>query len=103
MGIAGGALIIAGLLFALLGMVGLFRFRHFYYRVLVTSNIDSAGMLLFGVGVALLSPDGAFALKVVIIAVLALITTPLSTHAILRSARDTGYRIKQEEAHDKQP
>jgi len=87
-------LMIGGLLFALFGMIGLFRFRHFYPRILITSNIDAAGMLLFLIGVALQSPNGAFALKIGVIAVLSLITSPLSSHAILRSARDSGYRMK---------
>lgn len=89
-----GILMIAGLLFALFGMVGLFRFRHFYARILVTSNIDAAGMLLLMLGIMVQSPNTAFALKIVIITVLSLITSPLSSHAILRSARDSGYRIK---------
>lgn len=95
MDIAGNILVVAGLLFALIGVVGIFRFRHFYYRVLLTANIDAAGMLLICVGIALQSPSVAFAAKVVIIAVLALITGPLSTHAIVQSARAAGCRMQQ--------
>lgn len=94
MKIAGNILMIAGILFALFGMIGLFRFRHFYSRILVTSNIDAAGMLLLLIGVALQSPNTAFALKICIVGLLSLITSPLSSHAILRSARDSGYRMK---------
>lgn len=94
MKIAGNILMIAGILFALFGMIGLFRFRHFYSRILVTSNIDAAGILLLLIGVALQSPNTAFALKIGIVGLLSLITSPLSSHAILRSARDSGYRMK---------
>ncbi len=94
MTIAGKILIAAGLLFATFGMIGLFRFRSFYARVLITSNVDSAGMILMMIGGMLHSPTPAFALKIGIIAVLALITGPLSTHAILRSARFSGYKLK---------
>ena len=94
MRIASGILMMAGILFALFGMIGLFRFRHFYSRILITSNIDAMGMLLLLVGVALDSPSAAFAIKVAIVGIISLITSPLSTHAILRSARDSGYRIK---------
>lgn len=94
MKIAGNILMIAGILFALFGMIGLFRFRHFYSRILVTSNIDAAGMLLLLIGVAFQSPNTAFALKIGIVGLLSLITSPLSSHAILRSARDSGYRMK---------
>lgn len=91
----------AGILFAFFGMVGLFRFKHFYARILITSNIDSAGMLLMMIGGVLCSPSAAFAFKIVIIAVLILITGPLSTHAILRSARNSGYGIKPGESYDR--
>ncbi|MDD5018676.1 MAG: monovalent cation/H(+) antiporter subunit G [Eubacteriales bacterium] len=94
MSIAGIILVFCGIAFALFGMIGLFRFRHFYARILITSNIDAAGMLLLMIGVALQSPDAAFAVKVAVIGVLSLITSPLCSHAILRSARDSGYRIK---------
>ena len=67
-----------GIVLALFGMIGLFRFRHFYARVLITSNIDAAGMLLMMIGAAMQSPNAAFALKIAIIAVLSLITSPLS-------------------------
>lgn len=94
MRIASGILMLAGILFALFGMIGLFRFRHFYSRILVASNIDAAGMILLLLGVALNSPSAAFAVKVAIIGALSLITSPLSSHSILRSARDSGYRMK---------
>ena len=97
---ASGILMVAGLLFALLGVTALYRFSNFYFRVLMTSNIDAAGMVLLAAGIAMQSPTLAFGLKIVIIAVFSLITGPLSTHAILRSARDTGYRIKQEDEDD---
>ena len=94
MSIAGSILITLGIALALIGMIGLFRFRHFYARILITSNIDAAGMLLLMIGAALQSPDAAFALKIAIIAILSLITSPLSAHAVLRSARSSGYRMK---------
>lgn len=94
MRIVSNVLILSGILFAFFGMVGLFRFRHFYARILVTSNIDAAGMLLLMIGVAFQSPSAAFALKIAIIGILSLITSPLSSHAILRSARGSGYRMK---------
>ncbi len=94
MRIASSILMISGMIFALFGMIGLFRFRHFYSRILITSNIDAVGMLLLLVGVALNSPSPAFAIKVAIVGVISLITSPLASHAILRSARDSGYRMK---------
>ena len=94
MRIAGSILIAAGLIFALVGTTGLFRFRHFYARSLITSNVDAACLLLLMTGAALLSPSAAFAVKIAVIAVLSLVTSPISAHAVLRSARQSGYRVK---------
>ena len=87
--IAGKVLIATSLVLAMFGMVGLFRFRSFYARVLITSNIDSAGMILMMIGGMLHSPTPAFALKICIIAALALITgrfQPMQSFEVRASA-----------------
>jgi len=83
-----------GLLFACFGVLGLFRFKVFYLRILVSSNIDTVGMLLMLVGAMVASPTIGFALKILLIIILSLITTPLSSHATARSAYLSGYRIR---------
>ena len=93
----GGGIMALGLMAVTAGMIGMFRFRQFYARVLISSNIDGAGALLILTGITLRSPDIAFALKVVVIAVLLLVTSPMATHAILRSARGCGLRMKSDE------
>jgi len=84
-----------GLLASAFGILGLFRFKVFYMRILVSANIDTVGMLLMLSGAMLASPSIAFALKILLIIVLSMITTPLSSHATARSAYTSGYRIKQ--------
>ena len=88
-------LIIIGLIFAIFGMIGLFRFKYFYMRILVSGNIDTVGMIFMLSGAMVASPNLGFALKILLIIVLSLITTPLSSHATARSAYMSGYRIKQ--------
>jgi multicomponent Na+:H+ antiporter subunit G len=82
-----------GLLFALFGVLGLFRFKVFYMRILVSSNIDTVGMLLMLSGAMVGSPNIGVALKILLIIILSMITTPLSSHATVRSAYASGYRI----------
>lgn len=83
-----------GVLFACVGVLGLFRFKVFYMRILVSANVDTVGMLLMLSGAMVASPNAAFALKILLIIVLSLITTPLSSHATARSAYASGYRTK---------
>ena len=88
-------LIGTGLAFAACGVLGLFRFKVFYMRILVSANVDTVGMLFMLSGAAIASPNGAFVLKILLIIVLSLITTPLSNHATARSAYVSGLRVKE--------
>lgn len=83
-----------GLLMAGFGVLGLFRFKVLYLRLLVSSNIDVVGMLLMMVGMMIISNDIVVAMKIVIICILSLFTSPLSSHAIAESAYESGYRNK---------
>ena len=92
--IIAGALIVLGLLFAAVGVFGLFKFKVFYMRLLVSANVDTVGMLLMLSGACVMAPNTAFLFKILLIIVLSLITTPLSNHATARSAYTSGYRTK---------
>lgn len=83
-----------GLISIACGVLGLFRFKVIYMRLLVSSNIDAVGMLLMMLGAIVASGDLAYVFKIIIVLGLSLVTSPLSTHAIARSAYDSGYRIK---------
>lgn len=87
-------LIGAGLLSASIAVIGLFRFKIVYMRLLVSSYIDSLGMILMMTGAMIASDGLMMALKIALIIILALITSPLSTHAITMSAYDSGYRTR---------
>lgn len=87
-------LIGAGLLSASIAVIGLFRFKVVYMRLLVSSNIDSLGMILMMTGAMIASDGLMMALKIALITILALVTSPLSTHAITMSAYDSGYRMR---------
>jgi len=85
------------LIFMLLGIVGLFRFKDFYSRILISSKVETVGFITIMTGVMLYSGFTWFSLKVLLILIIALLTNPLSTHAIARSAFISGYKIKREE------
>ena len=63
-------------------------------RLLVSANVDTVGMLLMLSGACVMAPNLAVMLKIILIIVLSLITTPLSNHATARSAYTSGYRTK---------
>ena len=99
-GVLGAMLTVVSLVFMGFGVVGMFRFRDFYSRILITSKVETVGFLTLVFGVIAHSGFSAFALKVVLIGLMGIITTPLSTHAIARSAYNSGYRIGREDGTD---
>lgn len=89
-------LITIALIFMALGVIGLFRFKDFYSRILISAKIETVGFLTIMIGLAILSGFSYAALKIMLITLLVMITNPLSTHAIARSAFLSGKTINQD-------
>lgn len=89
-------LITIALIFMALGVIGLFRFKDFYSRILISSKIETVGFLTIMIGFIILSGLSYAAIKILLITLMVMITNPLSTHAIARSAFLSGYTINQE-------
>lgn len=94
--IIGDIVIIIGLVFMAFGVFGIFRFNDYFSRVLVGGKIDTVGFITVLIGLVLKSGLNFFSLKILIIITFFIITNPIATHAITRSAYLTGYRIKKE-------
>ena len=96
----GYGLICLGLLFGIVGIIGLLRFRSFYPRIAVTGKLDTIGFLLIMIGVVFIKGISFFSLKVILILAFGMITNPLATHAIARSAYKGGFGIKEKKDGD---
>lgn len=92
----GNVIIFAGVGFAGLGILGIFRFKNFYSRVLVSSKVDTVGFITILLGVSVKHGLSFFTLKVLFIMAMALIINPLITHSIVRSAYISGYKTRKE-------
>jgi multicomponent Na+:H+ antiporter subunit G len=84
----GGILAILGALFLLLAALGLVRMPDLYSRMQAGTKATTLGTLLVAVGVALGMP-GAWP-KMVLLALFVLLTNPVSSHALSRSAHHQG-------------
>lgn len=95
------AIIVLGLFFYFAGSVGVIRFPDFYSRLHPAGMLDSMGLLLVMIGLAIHvalgtatgdpgidSNDILSAVKIVLIVVFVYITSPTATHAIV----DAGVR-----------
>lgn len=92
----GNVIIFSGVGFAGLGILGIFRFKNFYSRVLVSSKVDTVGFITILLGVSVKHGLSFFTLKVLFIMAMALIINPLITHSIVRSAYISGYKTRKE-------
>ena len=88
----GNLVIGAGLLLMLCGVVGLWRFRTLYRRLLFGALLDTAGLLALLLGVALRVGSGAFRGKLLLIMAAVVLTAPLIAHKLGRSAYLSGHR-----------
>lgn len=87
------ALILAGGAFAILGGVGLLRMPDFFTRLHAASLTDTLGVLLLLAGLMVQAAAGAHwvsLLKLLLIGVLILYTSPVATHALARTALGRG-------------
>ncbi|MBF7097080.1 monovalent cation/H(+) antiporter subunit G [Alkalibacter mobilis] len=89
-------LIFVSLGFMIFGIIGIFRFKDFYARILISSKVETVGFLTIMVGLMFRTGISYSTMKIMLICLLAIITNPLSTHAIARSAYLSGYKTGKE-------
>jgi multicomponent Na+:H+ antiporter subunit G len=83
-------LIAVGVFFTMVAAVGLIRMPDVYTRAHATSKADTLGTVLTLAGVAVAFQAGVPRIKLILLAVFMLITSPTATHAITRAAYDQG-------------
>ena len=93
MQIAGNVIVIIGLIFMFIGIIGIFKFKNFYARILVSTKIDTVGAFTVIIGLAVKHGLGFFSLKLILLIVLMIIINPLIVHMATRSAWLSGYKI----------
>lgn len=92
----GNVIIIIGLILMAFGVIGMFRFKDYFSRVLVGGKVDTVGFITILMGLLLKNGFTYFSGKILLVLVLYIVTNPIATHAITRSAHLSGYRIKKE-------
>lgn len=95
-----------GLLFMIIGTVGIFKFRDkksFYIRILVASKVDTVGMLTAIIGFSLLHGLSFFTGKLILIAIIIIVLNPLVAHIVTRSVYDSGYEVSDKSSQAETP
>ena len=78
------ALVIPGLIVCCIGVYGMFRFDYAANRMHAAALIDTMGIALCVVGLAISAPDVFSALKLLLVAVFWWISSPVSSHLLCR-------------------
>jgi len=81
-----------GLVFFFFGTIGTIRFPDIYTRLQSSSKCDGAGAVALFVGLMIREGFNIFSLRILIITFFLLLTNPVSTHAIARSAAIRGIK-----------
>jgi multicomponent Na+:H+ antiporter subunit G len=93
LGVLSGVLVVVGALVALSGGVGLLRLPDFYTRVHAAGLTDTAGIGLITLGLLLQAPDWGVGVRLLLILLFLVVTSPTATHALAQAARRDGVPI----------
>lgn len=96
----GAWLIVIGLLFDLMGAVGLVRLPDVYNRLQAATKCVTLGTCLILLGLLVRSGFDALGVKALLCALFVLLTTPVGAHAIARGAHRSGVRLWERSVGD---
>ena len=82
-----------GMVFMFLGIIGIFRFKCFYARILVVTKVDTVGVIVFLTGLAVKHGFSFFSAKLMLIVIVIVILSPLVGHMLARSAHISGHKL----------
>ena len=84
--IIGNIIVVIGLIFMGFGIIGIYKFKGFYKRLLVASKIDTVGTITVIFGVIIINGFSLFSVRLLLILGILLLLGPLSTHMVARSS-----------------
>lgn len=88
----GGGLVVIGAMFTLLGAVGVLRFPDVYTRIHAASLTDTGGASLVLLGLALISGLTPETLKLGLVWIFVMLTTPAAANALANAAYGSGHK-----------
>ncbi|MTI48473.1 monovalent cation/H(+) antiporter subunit G [Sporosalibacterium faouarense] len=89
-------ILILSWVYIVFGMIGIFRFKNMYARLLTSSKIDTVAALTIIIAMIIKSGISLLSLRLLLIMIFIMITNPVNNHIIARSAYLNGINIKDE-------
>jgi len=101
--IIGDIVIGIGTLCILIGIIGFVKYKNFYTRILVTTKIETVGVITIIIGVAIKHGVSFFSFKVLLLMIMMMIINPLVSHVIARCAYLCGYKTDTKKQDKESP
>jgi multicomponent Na+:H+ antiporter subunit G len=98
--VIGLAIIAAGVLFDLLGCIGMVRFPDVYNRLQAGTKCVTLGVCLILIGTIVMADSTPMQLKALLCIAFILITSPTAAHALARAARRSGIELWEQSVVD---
>jgi multicomponent Na+:H+ antiporter subunit G len=96
----GLTIIAIGVLFNLLGCVGMVRFPDIYNRLQAGTKCVTLGVCLILIGTIVMADASPMRLKALLCVVFILISSPTAAHALARAARNSGIKLWEQSVVD---
>jgi multicomponent Na+:H+ antiporter subunit G len=96
----GVCLIVIGLLFNIVGSIGLVRLPDIYNRLQAATKCVTLGTCMFLIGGMVLTGTPAGIVKCLICMIFILITSPTAAHALSRGAHASGVKLWEKSVSD---
>ncbi|MGO1368685.1 MAG: monovalent cation/H(+) antiporter subunit G [Senegalia sp. (in: firmicutes)] len=90
-------LLILSWIFIFFGILGIYKFKNIYARLLTSSNIDTVAFITIIFALIIRSGLSELSIRLVIILIFMLLTGPVSNHIIARSAYLNGIPSKEDD------
>jgi multicomponent Na+:H+ antiporter subunit G len=78
--------LMAGSIFIIIGTIGLIRFPDFFTRLHAASIVDTSGCILIMFGLMLQAGLSIVTVKLILVVIFILFTTPAAAHALAKAA-----------------
>ena len=96
----GLVIISVGVIFDLLGCIGMVRFPDVYNRLQAGTKCVTLGVCLILVGTMVMADTAPTRVKAVLCIIFILITSPTGAHALARAARNAGIKLWEKSVVD---
>jgi len=86
-----------GFLLITIAVIGVLRFPDFYTRMHAAAKIDSLGVIITLIGLAIYNGPSIASVKIIFIALFVWLTNPISTHLLAKAAYHSGVQVWKKE------